>query len=389
VIYISAIPLNGGKGQSVFESTLLDNVKEVSRIQEDIDEFLVITPLLRSASEFGSVSDGNVKYIHLPLLSKSILSYLLWQYLLFRQLLKEIRRKPKGETVLFVRYHDSMIAPALLRMFYKFRLVMRTGPVLPNLFVYKSRLTAVILYLPIKFFFVLHLKLATTVITVTATIRDWCKEQAGGSEISFKVLPNFADLDGFDEVSDPESFRDNKIRFGFVGHVYVDQGLEVIVKAIAGLKRSSSVLPIVLVVGGGPQRQYLIDLAISLGVGDCFEWIGEVPHSSVPGYISQCDVMLAPFTKRTFQLTGSSAMKIFEYLACDRPVLASRGDDHLFIEKNNLGALVEPEIVGEWADLIRQTMEAPQRLSGNGRKYVEEHHSAKSIANRFVEILLE
>ncbi len=56
-------------------------------------------------------------------------------------------------------------------------------------------------------------------------------------------------------------------------------------------------------------------------------YFGELPQTDLPRMINACDVVTVPYEKNEFN-NMSGACKIAEYLACGKPVVATRVSDH-------------------------------------------------------------
>ena len=105
----------------------------------------------------------------------------------------------------------------------------------------------------------------------------------------------------------------------------------------------------------------------------------------IPLAIAACDVMLLPLTKHSLDVRGTSATKLFEYLACDKSVLASRCEDLDFLEKNKIGWLIEPEDVEAWASAILQLTNmdrAALNLKGRARDLILKEYSFDAVAEK-------
>lgn len=82
-----------------------------------------------------------------------------------------------------------------------------------------------------------------------------------------------------------------------------------------------------LMVGDGKQRQTCMDLVETLGLEKNIHFVGAIPFADVPSYINTADICLAlfdrtypPFKKLDYYY---SAIKIHEYKACQKPIIAS------------------------------------------------------------------
>jgi glycosyltransferase involved in cell wall biosynthesis len=87
-----------------------------------------------------------------------------------------------------------------------------------------------------------------------------------------------------------------------------------------------------------------VALADGLGVGDKFKFVGNVGYTSLGRYVNVADVCVAPYTREI----PNCPIKIYEYLACGKPVVCSdipgvdnlkRTDALVFVEPENPQAL--------------------------------------------------
>jgi glycosyltransferase involved in cell wall biosynthesis len=133
---------------------------------------------------------------------------------------------------------------------------------------------------------------------------------------------------GFDESDDI---------IAYVGNLSVWQGVECLVQSAPHvLKQNPSVR--FMIVGQGPTQTSCQNLSERLGVAANFKFVGQVPYASLGHYINVADVCVAPYTRDI----PNCPIKIYEYLACGKPVVCSDipGIDNLRGE--GLLTLVEP-----------------------------------------------
>lgn len=120
--------------------------------------------------------------------------------------------------------------------------------------------------------------------------------------------------------------------FGFVGWFRHWHGLELLIEACgrSGLAASNVRL---LLVGDGPATPAILEKARTLGISHAVILTGPVPHDDVPRYISLFDCAVQPAANQY-----CCPMKIIEYLAMGKPVIAPRQD--------NIGEIIEHGIEG-------------------------------------------
>jgi glycosyltransferase involved in cell wall biosynthesis len=101
-----------------------------------------------------------------------------------------------------------------------------------------------------------------------------------------------------------------------------------------------------MIVGEGFAAGHLRDLVLRLGIEDKVIFSGAVPHGEVPFYIAAADVCVATF-KDTAVVRCKSPLKIVEYMACGKPIVASNiGDVPLML--GGVGLLTQP---GDFASM--------------------------------------
>jgi glycosyltransferase involved in cell wall biosynthesis len=145
-----------------------------------------------------------------------------------------------------------------------------------------------------------------------------------------------------------------------------------------------------VIVGDGRERRKLESLTRERNLRQHFVFPGHVPYEDLPKYISAFDVALILWPTERMESLGSSAIKLGEYLACARPVVASSGDGHEFLEENGLGWLVvpeEPEQVAKTICIALDTPEAEKESMGErARAFVDAYLSTVSLAHRRYEL---
>jgi len=80
-----------------------------------------------------------------------------------------------------------------------------------------------------------------------------------------------------------------------------------------------------------------------------------------------------------------SPLKIYEYAACEKPIITSRLKGLDFIDQINAGIIVKPENLEEIAKAIIELLKNPRLRSAmgkNGRQYVVKNHSWNSVAKK-------
>jgi glycosyltransferase involved in cell wall biosynthesis len=134
------------------------------------------------------------------------------------------------------------------------------------------------------------------------------------------------------------------------------------------------------VVGDGPQRQVLEDIARKHGWQDRVRITGMVPHRDVPYYISQADVCL-----NTFRNSGATRdilpTKVLQYMAQGRPVVSVPLDGMV-----DMGLGREQGVVyaqnGYWTSAVADAVVHTGELGEKARRYVEQEHGYDTVIVR-------
>jgi glycosyltransferase involved in cell wall biosynthesis len=146
-----------------------------------------------------------------------------------------------------------------------------------------------------------------------------------------------------------------------------------------------------LIIGDGKMKQDLIILAEQIGVHDKIIFTGRVPYQEVPLYINASDVCVFPSTKNfRNNRTGGSPLKLYEYMACGKPVVvgnvAGVSDD---VTDANSGFVVDTANNDEMARAIIKLLSNEQlrkEMGDRGRKAAVEKHSWRKVAEQLAEV---
>jgi glycosyltransferase involved in cell wall biosynthesis len=128
-----------------------------------------------------------------------------------------------------------------------------------------------------------------------------------------------------------------------------------------------------------------IKRAAARDVGDRFHFVGEVDYEEVPVWLGAMDVCVAPFLRSAGL---RSPVKLFDYMACGRPVVASKieGTTDIF-ERCSGMILIPPEDTGVLSENILALLEAPKRsekMGAEGRAFVAAMYDRASFARRII-----
>ncbi|HLB69215.1 MAG TPA: glycosyltransferase family 4 protein [Thermoplasmata archaeon] len=178
----------------------------------------------------------------------------------------------------------------------------------------------------------------------------------------------------------------------FVGNLVPWQGIETLIHAVGHFSPGHPGVSI-RVVGDGPMRGSLETLAARVGLTDRVHFVGAVPYEAVPMCIGASTVCVAPFTRNRNEKAGLSPLKLYEYFAGGRPVVASDLPGvREMVRSSGAGILVPPDDPRELANAIAFLASSPEtsdRMGVLAREYAESHFSWALTAQRVESVLDE
>lgn len=198
------------------------------------------------------------------------------------------------------------------------------------------------------------------------------------------VIPQF----GVDpEIYKPQRREDGDHKGFAIGcgaaRLVEEKGVDVLLYAVAKLPGVWRVY----VLGAGPQRHRLEDLANELGLADRIVFDDPIPSTQMPAYLASLDVLVLPSRTRP-NWKEQFGRVLIEAMACGVPVIGSTcgeipqviGDAGLVFPEDDVEALHDA--------LLRLQRDAELRrdLSTRGRARVLAHYTQKQVAAETVAV---
>jgi len=115
--------------------------------------------------------------------------------------------------------------------------------------------------------------------------------------------------------------------------------------------------------------------------------LGHKPHKDIPFFLKAADVLILPNSaKEELPRYYTSPLKLFEYMASGRPIIASDLPSirEILNQKNSL--LVEPDNIGHLAEAVTKIINDPAKSDQHARKALEDVKSY-TWKNRVIKIL--
>lgn len=246
------------------------------------------------------------------------------------------------------------------------------------------------------------LHLADAVICPSNVTRDYIASLGLGPSSSLRtspkrvtVIPNGVSPSDF--AFTPLPVRDGRVPILlYVGTLADWQGLDIVIKALPKILESQPVKLHIVGRGRSRQRKALAKQIRKLGLEEHVVVQPAVPHHEIPSLIAGADICVAPLALNDRNVTqGACPIKILEYMAAGRPLLASNMPIVRELVREDVDGLLfspnDPEDLARQAVQLLKNMELSQRLAESAAAHVREkftwHESQKKLG-KVVEKLL-
>lgn len=213
---------------------------------------------------------------------------------------------------------------------------------------------------------------SATVVAAVSQASAQMARHAGADPATVAVVANAVDADS---IPAPSSMpvREGAL-VGWSGSFDPWHGVEV---AIESLRNLPADVELVLI-GDGQQRPAYEELGRRLGVHDRITWTGRLPRTEALHVLSRCDVLVSPHQWAGNGPFFGSPIKLFEYMALGRPIVASRlGQIGEILQDGVTAVLAEPGDPADIARGIARVLAMPDRGAAWGanarREALEEH----------------
>lgn len=185
-------------------------------------------------------------------------------------------------------------------------------------------------------------------------------------DLDILVAHDGVDISQFDGIPDAADARRQVGRppdrpvAAYAGHLYAGRGIELILDCAEALPHWTF-----LISGGmGEDVARVLEVVRRRGLENV-ELTGFVENAALPGTLAVADVLLMPYQRRVMVSGGAldtarwmSPLKMFEYLAMGRAIIASDLPVLREVLDDSVAALVEPDRAGDWIASLRR-LESP------------------------------
>lgn len=217
---------------------------------------------------------------------------------------------------------------------------------------------------------------ADMVIGVTREIVEESERLAAPEPIRSRVMSNAANVEVMRPIPDPE-VSPYGLEVGgyvvFVGAMARWQGIPELLEAVESPAWPEGLR--LVFCGAGPLAEEVSRTAAELPITQ----LGVVPYEEVPVIVSGALAGVAPVDQPPERAIGSSALKVFEYLSCGRPVVVTDVPGlRELVRDGDCGRVVPLRSPAAIAEAVRWLAEHPEEreaMGRRGRMLVAQEHS--------------
>jgi len=191
----------------------------------------------------------------------------------------------------------------------------------------------------------------------------------------------------------PVNAGGRRLQVVYAGSLYSGKGMEI----LADVARKCPWADFTIV-GGQTEEVSRWRAAIGAGNGNNMQFVGHVPHGKVRDYVLAADVVVAPYMSSVMAAGEKndvakwmSPLKIFEYMAANRPIVASDLPvlREVLIDRTN-ALLVSPDSADSWARALRELRDNPGlavEVARHAREDFETYYTWEARALRVARFL--
>lgn len=198
-----------------------------------------------------------------------------------------------------------------------------------------------------------------------------------------EAVTNGVDTTMFQRVAPSLPPRPDVRRVIVPRRLFEKNGVEFFVRALPLIRRH---IPVeALLVGDGPERGRLEQLATELGVRGSMQFMGSRPNTEMPGLLASAEVAILP------SLMEATSVAALEAMSCEVPVAASNVGGLPEIVDETVGTLFNPADPEDLAERLVALMNRSD-LAETGRRArsrVVDHWSLERLARRHQDIYRE
>ena len=203
------------------------------------------------------------------------------------------------------------------------------------------------------------------------------------------VIPNGVDTKLFtpQPLNPPSDLR----TLLYVGTLADWQGLDLLIEAMSAIVAQSPAKLKIVGRGRGRQHKDLAKRIRKLGLEDRVSIEPAAPHHEMPAIIAQADVCVAPLAYNDRNVTqGCCPLKVIEYMACARPIVAANLPVVRELARDDVDALLftpdDPADLARCVLAILNDVPLAQRLADSAAERARDKFSWREAQKKLVKV---
>jgi len=220
------------------------------------------------------------------------------------------------------------------------------------------------------------------IVSVTPHIASYLMDCFNCQPNKIEIIGNGVNTKKFHPIQDKVLLMNFKKKLGiahkdiviiFVGNLAPWQGVESIIQVAPFLLKEMENIRF-LIIGDGILKDEFKKKVNALGILAHFIFTGMIDYEQIPLYINIADVCVLP--KRRLK-SGYSPLKLYEYMACGKPIVSSRVEGLEFIEDEGVGRLIDPGDMINFKKALQDLLKDPKKREDMGQKGIQKISSKK------------
>jgi glycosyltransferase involved in cell wall biosynthesis len=216
-------------------------------------------------------------------------------------------------------------------------------------------------------------RISHQVICVTPQIANYFIQHFHCDPDKVKIISNGVNTKKFFPIADKNLLAKIRSEFGirekdnlivFIGNLAPWQGVEYLIQVAPLLLEKIKNLKF-LVVGEGKWKGRLEKTIKESGLDSYFIFTGMVDYDQIPHCINIADICVLPKKKLK---SGYSPIKLYEYMACGKPIICSDAEGFKFIEEERIGRVVDPEDTISFKEALEELIQNRNERERMGKK---------------------
>lgn len=169
---------------------------------------------------------------------------------------------------------------------------------------------------------------------ITESLKKNVEQEFNINFRDYVIWHSGVNFERFATVREHSKILGNKFIITYLGVVTKSRGIDRVLQALSRLRDEYKEKILFQVIGDGPFLPDLKQMSSDLGIKKGVIFKGYVPYESVPEHLRDTDCFICPLPERP-EWNISSPIKIFEYLACAKPIILTPIIAHKNIIKNS------------------------------------------------------